>query len=605
MAHLTDPGLLVALLLLAALAGGYAAVLLRVPRVVGYLVGGLCLHYLLQAYLGGGIGAHQPDCPLLAAADQLHGVKTLALGLIMFAIGGVFEIRHLKAVGPRVIRLSVAKLVGVLVLVGLGCGLLASLTGALSGKSSLAFGLLLGTIGIATAPAATLFVLREYEAKGANSDAILTLTAINNVVCIILFHVLFLLLSSTRLIDSGYGVGRWIWLNLTFTSLGSIALGLLLGFVFSILYAKITVADFLLIFLGVALILGVFSVVLSELLHLSFNFLLVYLVFGATFANITPDQEAFHGALRTISGPIFALFFVLAGFEFHIQDLAHLGLVGAGYVVLRTAGKSLGGWLGTRWAHAPGEFHRCIGFGMLCQAGVAIGLASFLYRSWGTQTSTGFVPSAGAEALNTIVLGSVILFELFGPIALKRVTVAAGEVKAVTLLRRRRTPSNEAGSVTRRTWEALLRTLSYGHWRRVPQQKPLEVRHIMRSNIKVVPTSARFDEVLHFVEGSRYNHFPVVDDAGQYVGMIHFGDLRHIMYDPILRDLVTAHDLCRPDTPLATPELPLDELFELFHSADVGCLAVVDDEENLAVVGIVEQRDLLPVLHRRETANST
>ena len=599
MTSLIDPGLLIALMLLSAIIGGYTAVLARVPRVVGYLASGLLLHYLIQ------IGAlvAEPDGDshgLLAAAGQLQGLKTLALGLIMFSMGSVFEVKHIKAVGLKIVRLGFFKQACVLLLVGGGCTLVAFVTQSYTTANTLAFGLLLGVVALATAPAATLMVLREYEAKGANSDAILSLTAVNNIVCIVLFHALFMVLSSSGVIESAYGTGRWLWWDLCLTSLGSVLLGTVLGFFFSILYAKLTVADFMLIFLGATLALGGFDEFMAESWHLSFNFLVTCLFFGATFANITPDQAAFHNALRTIAGPIFALFFVLAGFELHLDDLIGIGWVGVAYVALRVLGKTLGGWIGTHLTCIPGEIYPYIGFGMLCQAGVAIGMADFLSTTWGTVGQSGFQPAPAAQALKTIVLGSVVVFELIGPIALKRTAMSAGEVKAVTLLRRRRTPGNQSGSVFGRTWEALLQMLWLGSPKRTRPIEVLQVRHIMRSNIKILPAAARFDAVLHFAERSRLNHFPVTAEDGEYIGMIHFSDLRHIMYDPTMRDLVTAHDLSRADTPLATPELSLKQLFDLFHTTDAASLAVVDSQEHRNVVGIVEERDLLLVLRRRQ-----
>ena len=124
------------------------------------------------------------------------------------------------------------------------------------------------------------------------------------------------------------------------TSAGSIALGVALGFVFGVLYRKLTAADVLLIFLGTVLLLGSMRDYLANEWHLSFNFLLTCLFIGSTFTNITPGQEAFYNALRSISGPIFALFFVLAGFELHLAELPHIGLLGLGYVVFRIFGEN-------------------------------------------------------------------------------------------------------------------------------------------------------------------------------------------------------------------------------------------------------------------------
>ena len=592
-----DPALLLALMLLTGIAGGYAGVLARAPRVIGYLAGGVALHYLLRLLGNVGAGADF-GTRLTAAADRLHGLKILALGLIMFSIGGVFEIKHVRAAGAKIFRLVFFMDTGVFLLVSGAIGLLAAWTHGLPPATALAFGLLLGATATATAPAATLLVLREYEAKGSNADAILSMTAVNNIACIVLFHALFLILSASGAIESAYGAGRRLWLDLLLTSAGSVALGMAFGFILSVLYAKLTVADVLLIFLGAMLLLGECADFLSQSLHLSFNFLLVFLFCGATFANVAPDQAALHNALHTLAGPIFVLFFVLAGFELHLEELADLGWLGAAYIAFRILGKIAGGWWAARRLHVPGEIYPYIGFGMLCQAGVAIGLADFLAETWGASSTDGFTPAPVALAFKTIILGAVAVFELIGPVALKLTAIRAGEVKAVTLIHRRRTPGSQGGSALSRTWDAFLRMLRFGRPRRTRPVDQLQTRHIMRSGIRVLPAAARFEEVLHFAEHSRLNHFPVVDESGRYLGMIHFADLRHILYDPTARDLVTAHDLSRTDTPLVPPNLSLTGLFEVFHTTEATSLAVVDDLDNRHVIGIVEERDLLLVLRQ-------
>ena len=129
MPHFTQPALLIALMLLIAIAGGYAGALFRLPRVVGYLAGGVLLHVLVAAFHEPTQAWHSPAEMIAAAADQLSGLKTLALGLIMFVMGSVFEAQHIARVAPRLLRLSAAKLVTVIVLVAPVCGLIAGLQG--------------------------------------------------------------------------------------------------------------------------------------------------------------------------------------------------------------------------------------------------------------------------------------------------------------------------------------------------------------------------------------------------------------------------------------------------------------------------------------------
>jgi CBS domain-containing protein len=253
--------------------------------------------------------------------------------------------------------------------------------------------------------------------------------------------------------------------------------------------------------------------------------------------------------------------------------------------------------LAARWFDKNDEVSPHYGLGMLCHAGIAIGLADFVGSAWLTPMDGGFVTHPVATHFNTVVLGSVVIFELLGPLVLKSVTKSAGEVKAITLLRRRKAAPAEGDSITRLTWEALKRTFGLSGKRKQDTSVDPRVRHIMRSNIRFIRDSAKLDEVLHFVEASRYNHFPVVDGQDRFVGMIHFADLRDMLYDPHMRELVTAVDLASPDD-MVPADMPLDELLERFKKSDVGSLVVVESEETRQVVGLVEQRDLLQALHQ-------
>ncbi len=585
-----------ALLLLAAVAGGFVAASLRVPRVVGYLCAGLVLRAVLKGACAGPSGA----APLEQLAAPVQGIKILALGLILFSLGRVFEFQHLRSVGRRIIRISLAETLAVIVLVAAGCAATWLLVGDNGLKDAVTAGVLLGIIALATAPAATVLVIGEYDARGPTSDAILSLTALNNVLCIVLFHAAFVLLAAAGWVEAAVAGQRVVWLDLLLISLGSLLLGLLLGVLLAALHARLARSEFVLVFLAALLSFGAYSEWLSEHFHLSFNYLLVCLFAGAAFANSAVDAEPLHELLGVLGKPIYACFFVLAGYELHIEELRSLGWIGGAYVALRVAGKLLGPYLAIRTSGSR-ELRPALGAGLLCQAGVAIGLVDFLARSWGTRGDAGFVPHPVASQLKTIILGSVVLYELTGPLALKALLVRSGEIKAVTLLAGRRDGST---STLRLAFEALARALWPGRVRRLAGRRPLTVRDLMRSSVRFIPAPARLDEVLHYVERSRDHQFPVVGPDGEFVGMIHFADLRDILYNPVLRELITAHDLARPDNVAVPLDMPLTELFEVFERADVSALPVVESPASRRVVGVVEQRDLLKLLHEQVTRSA-
>jgi len=584
-------GLLVGFMLLAAILGGTVARAVRVPKVVGYLLSGVVLRLVLAAGYARAHGAEIAGQMLHRAFEPLMALKILALGMIVFAISQLLEVEHLRAVGRRILRVSIAEAAGVVVCTGVVCAVIGYFTGG--GIAAIGAGVLLGIVAVETAPSATLITLQEYDAKGPVTDTVLTLTAINCTVCIVLFHVAYLLLASTGVIAPTSMGERWVWLDLAMTTLGSAVLGSALGFLFSVLYAKVTLPEFLLVFLAVMIGLGTGAGALAESLHLSFNFLLTTLFMGAVFTNVTLNSGPAFDLLKTISAPLYAIFFVMAGFDLHIADVGSLGLLGGAYVAMRVAGKYIGIRLGVRWAHWTDEVGPHVGLGMLCQAGVAIGLTDFLLNAWRSEAAADAGPHPLALQFKSVVLGAVVLYELVGPIILKRIVMRSGEVKAITLLRRPG-PAVEGESVLRQTWGAFVRAFKQ-RAPAAPMPGDLQVRHIMRSNVKFLKAGANFDDVLHFVEASKHNHFPVVDDHGAFAGMIHFGDLREMMYDPYMRDLVTAVDLAAPDD-MVPADLPLAELMAEFNRRDVGALVVVQSREDRRVVGLVEQRDLLRAL---------
>ena len=587
-ASVPGPGLLFGLVLVTAIVGGYAARIVRVPRVVGFLLGGVVLRLILSAAM------KQPQSgsvteDLAAAALPLGAITNLALGLILFAIGGVFERSRLRAGGVTMFKQSLAE-VGcslLLVFVLVTVALLITRGSSLMGEH-LVLALLLAVSCIATAPAATLFVLQEYEAKEPVTERILGLTGLNNVVCVLAFFCVFLVLSSLGVIQASGLVAAHVGLSLLAATVGSVVLGIVTGAVISIIHGKLPLPETLLFFFAFFILLGAGESWLWKNYGVSYNFLLTSLVIGAVFSNVAIDAPRLEHTLKTVGAPVFAGFFVLAGYNLHLGDLAHMGWLGAAYVVARTAGKVVGCAIGARWAgDAPRNGER-IGSAMLCQAAVVIGLCDFVHRA---------SPGEFAREFSAVILGSVVVFEVIGPLLVKRCVVLAGEVKAITLMRRASVQS-EGGSIVRITLQSLRRLVGLEPRNTNNDKGSMLVEHIMRTNIQFLHASTTFDEVLHFIERSTYSHFTVVHEDGTYAGVIHFSDVRDVIYDPALCELITAVDLADPDSPTIPADVTLNELFDVFTGSNLTVLPVVEKVEHSRIVGVVEQRDLLKALHR-------
>lgn len=158
----------------------------------------------------------------------------------------------------------------------------------------------------------------------------------------------------------------------------------------------------------------------------AFNPLVTFLVVGAVFANTALDPTRFEQTLETISMPLFAFFFVLAGYHLHFGELSRLGFLGITYVVVRSLGKVYGVRFGVQRIAPDAKLDKNTGFAMLCQAGVAIGLGAFLTSHWDHPM---------AAQINIVIMASVVIYELIGPLLVKYTMRHAGEIKVISLLR--------------------------------------------------------------------------------------------------------------------------------------------------------------------------
>lgn len=591
--------LLLGLMFVVALLGGYLANVARAPRILGYLIGGVSLKYAVVWWSLGRSASSWAEA-VHAAGEAVRGfalLSDLALGTVLFLLGSAFEARRLRSHWKELNVLSVAEsgltfaLVAVAVLL---CGVLTGMSIAVAGPLAL----LLGAAATATAPATTLLVLEEYEAKGPTSDAILTLTGMNCGGSILVFHILFALLAAFGVVAAGGATAAPIGVVLLVTTVGSVAVGLAVGVVMSWVCSVRPAGETLLFFVAIVLTLGAGATTMRDAWGVSYSFLLASLVAGLVFANVAINPARFNAGIRHVGSPLFAVFFVLAGYQLHLEMLVKIGLIGTVYAVTRAAGKIAGGRLGVRAVGNVATSNPWIGAGLLAQAGVAIGLAGFMTAS--ASGSASHTAREIATAFYAVILGSVAAFELVGPLATKWIAVRCGEVKAVHLIRRVGPTEGAPRSMLRTLVRSLLRAFVGGGGTRAGGGA-LAVEHIMRTSVHCLPAGASFAEVLHFVERSRLTDFPVVDDNNELVGVIHFSDIREMTYDPATSDLITAIDLADVSTPAVTPDRPLTELREVFQRADASALPVVDSLETRLVLAIVEQRDLLQALHREST----
>jgi len=365
------------------------------PNVTGYIIAGLLIG---------------PFCFKLIPEEFLDGfsiITTSALGFIAFSIGGEFKIEHIKQLGRRIITITVVQALMTVLVVDI----MLLIAGIFIPGFDTPLVITLGAIATATAPAATLMVVRQYKANGIVTRTLLPVVAGDDALGLIIFSISLAIAKSLAMHEA-----------LTFKSavlmplweiVLSLAVGAALGFILSLSmrWFKSRANRIILI---VALVIG--GVALSQLLGLSS--LLTCMMIGAMYANMCTEIEPVMEAYERWTPPVFLLFFVISGAELNIGMIITVGAVGILYLISRSIGKYTGAYLGSVISKADPNVRKYLGLALLPQAGVAVGMAQIVMTE---------LPAYG-EAIRTIVLCATLVYELVGPVITKIALTKAGEI---------------------------------------------------------------------------------------------------------------------------------------------------------------------------------
>lgn len=378
----------VGLILLVALVAGHAAQRLRLPEVTGYLVVGVL------------IGPAAADVITRDNLEALELLSEVALGLILFSIGTIFEARTFTRIGPMVLGVTCAEAFGACLLVA---------TAMLVLGLPFPAALLLGIVAMETAPATTLMIVREYHARGPFTDTLLALLALNNALVLLTFGIaasVLTLLAGTA--PSLYASAH----ALVWSTVASVALGVVVGLVLDAWAGRVSESGETTI-----LAIGAVLVTVGAARALGLSPLLASLAVGAVVANTSGPTETLLTELRRADPPLYAAFFVLAGAELPIALLPQIGLAGVAYVVMRSVGKVSGAFLALRTIDPAGRVKNHLGWCLLSSSSLAIGLTIQIRDQF---------PAFG-EQVSGVVLASVIVFEIVGPLLARSALLKVGE----------------------------------------------------------------------------------------------------------------------------------------------------------------------------------
>ena len=392
------------------------AKLLSLPAVTAYLVAGI----LVGPFVLGRFGILGLGFVSLDNVEEFSILKDIALGFIAFSIGNEFRLSQLKRIGKQATVIGILQAVATTLLVDAA---LIAFHFAQPDKLSLPAAIVLGAVAAATAPAATLMVVRQYKAKGPLTDILLPVVALDDAVGLVLFAISFGVAKALGP-DGGVSVT-----SVLLEPVLEVVLSLLLGAIMGVLFTfceRFFHSRSKRMAMSVTFIL--LTVGLSQLeierevfgVHIAFSSLLVCMMLGTVFCNICDFSEELMDRVDRWTAPIFILFFVLSGAEldFNVFSDFAIVLVGIIYILARSAGKYFGAFSSAKLVKCDKNIVKYLGITLLPQAGVALGMADK-------------AKALGADGaiVASITLFAVLIYELIGPMLTKISLLKAGDIK--------------------------------------------------------------------------------------------------------------------------------------------------------------------------------
>ena len=418
----------VAILLLVALLSTRLVRILKLPNVTGYIVTGIIMGpfvfgLLFNNFTYEGI----KESIIYQHVNTINWVSTVALGFIAFSIGTSFKKATIKALGKRVLIITALEALGATILVLVALLILHFI---FPDYISIELVLTLAAIASATAPAATLMVIKQYQARGPLVDTLLPVVALDDAAALILFAIFFQIANTFA---SGVPLSIYTVLLKPLIEIAiSLVSGLVIGLFISFMNRFFKSRNNRLIWciFSVFAALGIYMLFKSPALGgFELSSLLTCMMAGAIYTNFVSDSNRTLDVMDRFTSPIYMMFFVISGASldltifFNRNGLIVVGIA-ATYVIFRVIGKWLGAFTGASVTRCEDKIKKYLGFALIPQAGVAIGLATTAYTLFNKNPDTAL---AGSLIL-AIILTSTLIYELIGPMVAKFALNKAGEI---------------------------------------------------------------------------------------------------------------------------------------------------------------------------------
>ena len=389
------------------------AKLVGLPAVTAYLVAGVLIGPFLLGQLGFGFnsGDNSPE--------HYKILCDLALGFIAFAIGNEFRLTQLKKIGRQATVIGIFQAVFTCVIVDIVLIALSLILGEDVFPMSAA--IILGAVATATAPAATLMVVKQYKAKGPLTDLLLPIVALDDAVGLVVFAISF---GVAKSIDTGVVDIVSMVVNPLLEVILSIALGAVMGVLFTVC-EKYFHSNSKRMAVSVAFVMATVAIsgvkVSLGPVHIAFSSLLACMMLGTVFCNICDFSEDLMNRADKWTAPLLVLFFVISGAELDLSVFANgiFVVIGLIYIAFRSVGKYFGAGISARMTKCDDKTSKYLGITLLPQAGVALGMAS---------SALAFGSTTG-KLVQSITLFAVLIYEIVGPFLTKIALTKAGDIK--------------------------------------------------------------------------------------------------------------------------------------------------------------------------------
>ena len=408
---------------------------LKLPSVTAYLIAGI----LIGPYCMGQLGIDGLGFRDHSAVEALGLISKVALGFIAFSIGNEFRVDELKKTGKQALVIGIVQALFAALLVDVALYIMHLI---MPDKLSVSQAITLGAIATATAPAATLMVVRQYKAKGPLTDLLLPIVALDDAVGLIVFAVSFGIAKSLIVGAVDYVS---IIINPLLEIICSLGLGALMGWVLTQLEKMFNSntnrlnMTITFVFLTVALSMLEFHI---GPVHIAFSSLLVCMMLGTVFCNICPLSHDLMEKSDKWTSPLFALFFVISGAELELGVFTDWAIVviGVVYILFRCLGKYYGACISAKATHCSPAIQKYLGVTLFPQAGVALGMCAIVAAEP--------VFGAAGNLVRNITLCAVLVYELVGPLMTRQALLSAGDIQPMSeeVKMRRQHKLNEAVS---------------------------------------------------------------------------------------------------------------------------------------------------------------